>query len=98
MVMVAIGRFPRLYAAASLKRELRVRLGELDESRFPRLYAAASLKRVAPAPQQSDSPQRFPRLYAAASLKPRERRGLGEPVPAFSAALCRGLIEATAHD
>ena len=36
----------------------------------------------------------FPRLYAAASLKPRLRRGLRGEFSAFSAALCRGLIEA----
>ena len=38
--------FPRLYAAASLKRE-RDALDGVDAVRFPRLYAAASLKRYA---------------------------------------------------
>ena len=37
---------------------------------------------------------RFPRLYAAASLKQRVRRGGGRERGQFSAALCRGLIEA----
>ena len=65
-------------------------------SGIPRLYAAASLK----PPQGGGSPRReadrIPRLYAAASLKH------GEPLPfiraaeRYSAALCRGLIEAKA--
>ena len=38
----------------------------------------------------------FPRLYAAASLKPPTQEGLGHPRWRFSAALCRGLIEAAA--
>ena len=65
---VAYGpRFPRLYAAASLKRRPDRDL-EQDEARFPRLYAAASLK---PGPGRSEDARvhRFPRLYAAASLK-----------------------------
>ena len=69
-------------------------------SGFPRLYAAASLK--LPASQRTTAPVvRFPRLYAAASLK----RGVSgeytrEPrhgVHPFSAALCRGLIEASSQ-
>ena len=36
----------------------------------------------------------FPRLYAAASLKLSEIPVRDEDVVAFSAALCRGLIEA----
>ena len=60
---------------------------------FPRLYAAASLKlrmagRLAPAFQ------RFPRLYAAASLKLHGLGSMGHVTRTFSAALCRGLIEA----
>ena len=39
---------------------------------------------------------RFPRLYAAASLKPMRRRRHRDPCHPFSAALCRGLIEALA--
>ncbi len=60
---------------------------------FPRLYAAASLKQKA-RKLLGRGEDRFPRLYAAASLKhhPREHPRSGE-VP-FSAALCRGLIEA----
>ena len=38
--------------------------------------------------------KRFPRLYAAASLKPQLRRGGHRRDGPFSAALCRGLIEA----
>ena len=36
----------------------------------------------------------FPRLYAAASLKQLNHLKSGSVGPAFSAALCRGLIEA----
>ena len=64
------------------------------DSRFPRLYAAASLKRDVAV----DGPQmrpRFPRLYAAASLKQCRRVHVGARRAEFSAALCRGLIEAT---
>ena len=86
------GRFPRLYAAASLKQGV-VLTPDRRLVRFPRLYAAASLKhrRLRSRP---DDGRRFPRLYAAASLKPRgDGRFHLRPV-AFSAALCRGLIEA----
>ena len=67
-------------------------------ARFPRLYAAASLKRGAQPALRLGLPGGFPRLYAAASLK------LGAFTPGrhvdewFSAALCRGLIEASIHD
>ena len=61
--------------------------------RFPRLYAAASLKR--PSRRAPTSRGRsFPRLYAAASLKRLERRPCDRGSRLFSAALCRGLIEA----
>ena len=88
--------FPRLYAAASLKL---VGLGRdrLPPRRFPRLYAAASLKLVGRLGGRR-ARRGFPRLYAAASLKPHR----GEAVPRagceFSAALCRGLIEASPYD
>ena len=44
------GCFPRLYAAASLKRQTRkgARRGKM---RFPRLYAAASLKQIGMQPE-----------------------------------------------
>ena len=62
-------------------------------SRFPRLYAAASLKpfarRFGALPVL-----RFPRLYAAASLKHSQGVVAGSCARRFSAALCRGLIEA----
>ena len=61
-------RFPRLYAAASLK-PLRLP-GEVGEAvRFPRLYAAASLKLHYNFGSKSRLVAGFPRLYAAASLK-----------------------------
>ena len=85
--------FPRLYAAASLKHSLCSSIGSLS-ARFPRLYAAASLK-PAHGDQRQRALSRFPRLYAAASLKrvvdPDMANWHGH---VFSAALCRGLIEA----
>ena len=84
--------FPRLYAAASLKRLGQPPVG-LRARRFPRLYAAASLKPLGH-PDVGLEVIRFPRLYAAASLKHADHaRHLGDG-SAFSAALCRGLIEA----
>ena len=85
--------FPRLYAAASLK-PVKLQAVLRAKASFPRLYAAASLKRrlvAAPHGRRIG----FPRLYAAASLK----RTVAMPIPdrrpeGFSAALCRGLIEA----
>ena len=62
-------------------------------SRFPRLYAAASLKPWASSTGKL-SGARFPRLYAAASLKPGASLGKLARERRFSAALCRGLIEA----
>ena len=42
-------------------------------------------------------PSRFPRLYAAASLKHADHvQGRDDP-PGLSAALCRGLIEASSQ-
>ena len=64
---------------------------------IPRLYAAASLKR---------GPETFapilpgcgiPRLYAAASLKPMPSAAPRRVAARYSAALCRGLIEARQH-
>ena len=62
--------------------------------RFPRLYAAASLKQRG-VPHERGGGVRFPRLYAAASLKPAWRRGDVHRARGVSAALCRGLIEAS---
>ena len=63
---------------------------------IPRLYAAASLK---PAAERADPPfigASIPRLYAAASLKRHGYEGLAWVRRVeYSAALCRGLIEAT---
>ena len=69
----------------------------MGKESFPRLYAAASLKH-----DQHESGAvvvlGFPRLYAAASLKlPVRWVHAGEVQAGFSAALCRGLIEAHAR-
>ena len=62
--------------------------------RIPRLYAAASLKRIADLPPLQSADNCIPRLYAAASLKPRNAVGGHVLAAVYSAALCRGLIEA----
>ena len=89
--MRARRRFPRLYAAASLK--LTHPGADLDRwPEFPRLYAAASLKQFYP----SDGGHRrigFPRLYAAASYKLVPGPDLLSARAVFSAALSRGLID-----
>ena len=85
-------RFPRLYAAASLKRQPQ-RPRPATPARFPRLYAAASLKHGILG-HVIQLFCRFPRLYAAASLKHEELGPCGLGLLVFSAALCRGLIEA----
>ena len=86
---------PRLYAAASLKREHSARTGVTDGSGIPRLYAAASLKRC-----RGRADHATMRRYSAALC-----RGLIEAasvgvtaiseIAKYSAALCRGLIEAS---
>ena len=86
------GSIPRLYAAASLKlAELKSEGGAL--SGIPRLYAAASLKPVASV-GRSRILDRIPRLYAAASLKLSREYQRASSSRSYSAALCRGLIEA----
>ena len=85
--------FPRLYAAASLKRGCAGSHLQRVLEGFPRLYAAASLKPVTHGKCFS-STSCFPRLYAAASLKPVFPLFAFIPSDRFSAALCRGLIEA----
>ena len=118
-------RFPRLYAAASLKRSdvshsatiaascagfsaalcrglIEATSASADHRRPSTQPFSAALCRglieALPLPSRVNDPglrERFPRLYAAASLKPTLGRcwwGLGHW---FSAALCRGLIEAT---
>ena len=92
------GRPPRPAFSAALCRGLIEAKSMLlkvcpGSTRFPRLYAAASLKPVA----GTDTPwimNSFPRLYAAASLKPAHRAQSRPADRQFSAALCRGLIEA----
>ena len=83
---------PRLYAAASLKQVETIDL-RLATERIPRLYAAASLK---PAGVRPDDLEHLgiPRLYAAASLKREDKRRVPLAAGPYSAALCRGLIEA----
>ena len=66
----------------------------LSAPRFPRLYAAASLKPRMYQRADHRCHIRFPRLYAAASLKRRRRVEHASRLDKFSAALCRGLIEA----
>ena len=79
--------FPRLYAAASLKRGLRMinRKGEL-------LFSAALCRGLIEAmlisASVSNSESRFPRLYAAASLK----RPTGKGRNASQAAVFRGFM------
>ena len=66
-------------------------------SGFPRLYAAASLK-LGIGGFFTAGVVGFPRLYAAASLKHAHSPRGSTCNPTFSAALCRGLIEATCPD
>ena len=66
----------------------------LTVASFPRLYAAASLKQDLWKRWCATYPSGFPRLYAAASLKQRLVDSWWKDVNGFSAALCRGLIEA----
>ena len=85
-------RFPRLYAAASLKHGILA----LKISAYSR-FSAALCRGLIEAPATGDCgrmPRGFPRLYAAASLKPAHHRHAGAQWHRFSAALCRGLIEA----
>ena len=85
--------FPRLYAAASLKRATWGVPGRSKE-----LFSAALCRGLIEARLKSSQCQalsaRFPRLYAAASLKRPSMRSGAIIGGAFSAALCRGLIEA----
>ena len=75
--------FPRLYAAASLKRwSASARVLELELG-FPRLYAAASLKQLRDEVDEFGQFVGFPRLYAAASLKPRRGLDIGLDVRVF---------------
>ena len=62
--------------------------------RFPRLYAAASLKHLVELGARDERRGGFPRLYAAASLKREIHERAMVAAWWFSAALCRGLIEA----
>ena len=60
---------------------------------IPRLYAAASLKPERRLVDDHDV-ARIPRLYAAASLKRMAGPDTAPAIRTYSAALCRGLIEA----
>ena len=65
--------------------------------RIPRLYAAASLKQEKAAIVILATSRCIPRLYAAASLKRHSRHQGDGAMVLYSAALCRGLIEAPTH-
>ena len=88
-------RIPRLYAAASLKPGVVASLPGGQPGGIPRLYAAASLKLGEQSPAGRGIVS-IPRLYAAASLKRIRHRTPGRWRGQYSAALCRGLIEARA--
>ena len=90
----ALDGIPRLYAAASLKPIRSRHLDREVESGIPRLYAAASLKHVH-TPGALAIMLGIPRLYAAASLKRGESPAMRRGFSSYSAALCRGLIEAS---
>ena len=85
-------RFPRLYAAASLKQHDRGAAG-LRDVRFPRLYAAASLKRST-ARRLGARCRRFSAALCRGLIEATRSRCCGTSRRSFSAALCRGLIEA----
>ena len=87
-------RIPRLYAAASLKRRSGHDVQSVVRRSIPRLYAAASLKHRLAVTLWQDILVSIPRLYAAASLKQRAGLGPSGLERQYSAALCRGLIEA----
>ena len=78
-----------LIEAPKMTRIARARL------RIPRLYAAASLKPAGHRARPEQVVGGIPRLYAAASLKPTRVADRREKARRYSAALCRGLIEAT---
>ena len=78
-----------------IEARLRMRLPPLPRRGFPRLYAAASLKHDRHYAPPYQGMKCFPRLYAAASLKLRLALKLERQIRKFSAALCRGLIEAS---
>ena len=88
-----VSRFPRLYAAASLKRGLRVVIGRSSQP-----ISAALCRGLIEAPDTTPHGASAPRISAALC------RGLieagaparrGHRLTLISAALCRGLIEAT---
>ena len=71
-----------------------VRQASISPARIPRLYAAASLKPAAPERVHHALHAGIPRLYAAASLKRLDGADGDDARNSYSAALCRGLIEA----
>ena len=85
---------PRLYAAASLKREFGLEHLTRFDGCIPRLYAAASLKPLREFVFTPGYKLCIPRLYAAASLKLYSGHSGHLSYSKYSAALCRGLIEA----
>ena len=85
--------FPRLYAAASLKRR-----NSHPSVCMTSTFSAALCRGLIEARQtgmpSANTVERFPRLYAAASLKLLRDAQQCREFALFSAALCRGLIEA----
>ena len=93
------GGFPRLYAAASLKREI-----DQDAVDARRAFSAALCRGLIEArwsmPTGSGGCAGFPRLYAAASLKPTKNGMFGEPFkrfPRLYAAASLKLIQAPGY-
>ena len=89
--------FPRLYAAASLKRAHRGALFSVP-CRFSAALCRGLIEARTGSRRSTTTRACFPRLYAAASLKPLRPVHLRPAFPEFSAALCRGLIEAAANE
>ena len=88
------GGFPRLYAAASLKRHGPVGAWRRASAGFPRLYAAASLKPRDGGRQARVRPPGFSAALCRGLIEANDEDGAGRARCTFSAALCRGLIEA----
>ena len=86
-------RFPRLYAAASLKLA-RPMNRRPPEASFSAALCRGLIEAILLRSIINTFDTGFPRLYAAASLKHLQSPLDQPPLDPFSAALCRGLIEA----
>ena len=89
------GEFSAALCRGLIEAVLSLTIAPIGRKCFPRLYVAASLKLHLPLRRQLAAPERFPRLYVAASLKRDGEQRRAHRDREFSAALCRGLIEAT---